>query len=419
MADKLQEILDEIDEKKTTEDERPSVEVREKPAAYERAPKAKSKEAKQNIFVSAGRAVVPLKGDKPLEIVRKCVFIVSFAVAITCLVWILQDMNASRANENLNSGILEMVEQSRLTGRPSIPPEEARQIEEAVPGIMPEYIDIYSQNNDVIGWVNVPGTKINYPVLQRRWTNEDGSIGGSNQYYLDHDFNNRPSKHGTIFAEWRFPFTPTSRPDNSVLYGHNIHDGSMFANAARYYPYYNMSRAYANANFYKTNPLIYFDTLYETGVYKVFAAMYVHTEEDKYDDVFDYFRWREFPDRDTFYAFIVNVLDRSGIYTDVDIEYGDEILTLSTCYYPLGEHIDSRVAVFARRVRPGESLDVNTDAAYHNTSPLYFDLYYRSMGGSWDGRTWDTSKVKGLDEWLAERGGEEIPRLFRNAVSEG
>jgi sortase B len=167
-----------------------------------------------------------------------------------------------------------------------------------------------------------------------------------------------------------------------------------------------------NINYYRNHPVINFSTLYEDNTYKIFAVVFAHTENTGETDVFDYHRWRDFPDEETFFTFITNVLDRSGFYTDVDIEYGDEILTLSTCYYPLGLEFDSRVAVFARRLRDGESSEVNVDAAYMNPSPLYFDYYYSRYWGrrsnSWAGRNWDTSKVKGLDEWLAKRGDRDL-----------
>jgi sortase B len=80
------------------------------------------------------------------------------------------------------------------------------------------------------------------------------------------------------------------------------------------------------------------------------------------------------------------------------LEYGHEILTLSTCYYPLGGASD-RFVLFARRVREGESPAVDTSAAKINESPKFFDYYYKKKGGSWQGRNWDTTKVKGFDEF--------------------
>jgi sortase B len=76
-------------------------------------------------------------------------------------------------------------------------------------------------------------------------------------------------------------------------------------------------------------------------------------------------------------------MDRSLFFTDVDLEYGDELLTLSTCYYPLTKDAaDTRFVVFARRLREGESAEVDTSKAVENSNPLYFDTYYKMNGGS-------------------------------------
>ena len=372
---------------------------------------ARPAKTETNLPMRMVKAVVPWKGDKPLEIIRKCVFSVSLVVAVIFTVIIIRNLNSGKENEAMYNRLFEEIgDPATFSGEFTSTPDEVDEVMQQVPGIMEKYIDWYNRNDHMIGWINIPGTRMNYPVTQYRVYNDDGTVSGDNQFYLYRTFERTHSEFGSIYAEWRFPFTPTSRPNNTVLYGHNNGDGSMFASATRYYAYHWANNG--SIQHYLDNPLIYFDTLYEEGVYKVFAAMYVHTEENKFDDVFDYFRWRVFPDRDTFYAFIINVMDRSSFHTDVDLEYGDEILTLSTCYFPLGQNVDSRIAVFARRVRPGESIDVNLDLARLNPSPLFFAEYYRQMGGSWGGRNWDTALVRGLCDWLEERGSNEVPRMF-------
>jgi sortase B len=422
MDDKLLDILDETTELDAADSavaiaaDEGIFDAGEFTPEFATEPEAQSQKGKRGII----GAVVPQKGDSPLEVTRKAVFIVSLIVAVVCFTIVLRDINADRRADALHTGLFEeFMEPFRLTGIIPLAPEIVDDIRQEVPGIMDEYIALYNENNDLVGYINIPGTRIDYPVLQyRRYDLEANTVTGSNQYYLYRDFYGRDLPAGSIYAEWRIPFTPTSRPNNTVLYGHNMGNGSRFTAATRYYSYHASHGRGGSIQFYLDNPLIYFDTVYEKGVYKVFAAMYVHTQEERFDDVFDYFRWREFPDRDTFYAFIVNVLDRSSFYTDVDLQYGDEILTLSTCYYPLGEAVDSRVAVFARRVRPGESKDVNLEAAHINPSPLFFNYFYRVRGGSWDGRNWDTGKVRGLDAWLEARGEEPIPLIFRDKRDE-
>ena len=73
-------------------------------------------------------------------------------------------------------------------------------------------------NPDVIGWVMIPDTKINYPILQ----------GTDNDYYLGHTWQGVKNSVGSIFMEYRN--TPDFTDYNTILYGHNMNDGSMFAN---------------------------------------------------------------------------------------------------------------------------------------------------------------------------------------------
>ena len=251
---------------------------------------------------------------------------------------------------------------------------------------MSTYEEQYEQNNDLIGWITIDGTPIDYPVVQA----ED------NFYYLDKDINHEYTKNGSIFADYQCEFTSRTRPANIILYGHNMRTGPSFAKLTTYYPWYTGT---ASLQQYLTSPIVKFDTIWEEGTYKIFGAMFVNTKEE-HGEVFKYYKQRKITSEEEFYTYIAKIMDRSVFYTDVDLEYGDEILTLSTCYYPVGQ-IDTRFVVFARRVRDGESEEVDTSKATINYDPLYFDYYYQVMGGKWGGRKWDTTKVKGFDEYLA------------------
>lgn len=248
----------------------------------------------------------------------------------------------------------------------------------------------YQKNNDMIGWIQIDGTPIDFPVLQC----------DDNKYYLTRDFDRNEVKQGAIFADYKCTFTTRTRPANTILYGHNMISGPSFAKVTTYCPWYSdYSRKNMNINQYLTAPTIKFDTIWEEGTYKVFAAMYVNTQE-KHGEVFKYYKQRDIKNETEFYTYITKIMDRSLFYTDVDLEYGDELLTLSTCYYPFGKEVDTRFVLFARRVREGESAEVDTSKAYINDDPLYFDYWYQLYGGSWGGRKWDTTKVKGLDKFL-------------------
>jgi sortase B len=234
----------------------------------------------------------------------------------------------------------------------------------------------------------------------QRSCNREGDDWSGNSWYLERNFDQvytGPQTPGTIFADGRTPIISYHRPDNTTLYGHNMQAGTKFAYLIRYHaPHYLLTA-------YEKDPTVEFITIYDDendvrNTYKIFAGILQNTQEE-HGEVFWYFRQRHINSQGEFFGFIGDIMDRSTFYTDVDIRYGDEILTLSTCYYPLGRHIDSRFVVFARRVRPGEDPSVDVSKATINLDALYFDRWYRDRGGSWGGRKWDTSKVIGFDEF--------------------
>ena len=212
-----------------------------------------------------------------------------------------------------------------------------------------------------------------------------------NDYYLTHTFENKEDKGGAIFADYRNEFEAGRLSGNTVLYGHNIWDGTMFAKLTRYYDA-KLGGYSDRLGFYKENPTVIFDTLYEKSEWKVFACVLFNTDE-KNGEVYPYTQIHDFENEDSFNSFILDIMDRSVLWTDVDLTYGDSILTLSTCYYPYGQNIDTRCVVFARKVRDGESPEVDVSKAQVNNNPLMFTYQYNVLGGSWQGRTWDTSKL--------------------------
>jgi len=332
------------------------------------------------------KAIFPsFKNDSPVEVARKCILIISFFVVVICSYIIITTEEPEPPPPPPPPELYEM--HGLITLSPAVPEPPV----DKEPVILEEYAELFEQNNDMIGWINIPNTTVDYPVLQTT----------DNRFYLHNTFEKKYHYNvGSIFADFHVPFTPTFRPNNALIYGHNVGAGIKFNAVALYYPYHFLYSREGSLEAYLANPLVYFDTLYEKGVYKVFAVIFINTKRAQ-GDVYYYHRMRQFPAKDDFLDFAVNIMDRSAFYTDVDLRYGDEIITLSTCHYPLGQAADTRVALFARRLREGESTDVNTDVAWINPSPLYFDYYYRVRGGSWAGRNWDISKVEGAEEYIA------------------
>lgn len=227
--------------------------------------------------------------------------------------------------------------------------------------VQPKYRAAYTENNDLVGWITVPNTEINHPVMQ----------SDDNEFYLRHDFYKNYLRRGTIFMDYRNSFDPFDK--NTILYGHNYLDSTMFSDLEKY----------KDIEFYKTAPVIEFNTIYKDYKWKVFAV-FLTTASPELDNgyVFNYIY--PFMTEENFSEFIDEVAKRSLYHTDVDVLPTDKILTLSTCTRDMDlssrKQEDARCVVMARLVRDGESEAVNVSAATVNENPKYPQLWYDKFG---------------------------------------
>lgn len=156
-------------------------------------------------------------------------------------------------------------------------------------------------NPDVIGWILIPDTKINYPILQ----------GEDNDFYLDHNWKGTKSSVGSIYLEHHN--NPNLTDFNAIIYGHNMKNGSMFA-GLHHFRY---------QKHYEGHPYVYVRTGLGTYRYDIFAAYRADIEGNTYA--------LYFPDDAFKEAFLNNALVDSVIETGVEPSVTDRILTLSTC----------------------------------------------------------------------------------------
>ncbi len=351
---------------------------------------------RENIFLRIIKYLLPWKGDKPTEILRKLIFLVSAVVLAVSLIILLSDAT-DRAEDNRNNDIISdlyhngsadgggnAVLSGDTTLNIDITPERQEQLKEENPEVLEEFLPLLEINDDIVGWFSMGDEDnpfIDYVVVQ----------GDDNDFYLDHNYRKESNVGGSIFADYRNPLTADDEPANLILYGHNMASGEYFGKVPRYFNY--KPGNYNGIDFYKTYPTFTFSSLYEKYTYKIFAGMLVNTKKSE-GDVFYYLRGREFETKDDFDNYIVNILDRSTFYTDVDLQYGDKLITLSTCILDY-QGWDLRFVLFGRRVREGEDPTVDVSKAYENPDPLYFDAYYRVYGGEWGGRKWDEELLYG------------------------
>lgn len=177
-------------------------------------------------------------------------------------------------------------------------------------GFLPGYKALFEQNEDMVGWLKIDGSPIDYPVMQ---TNLDNL-----NYYLYRNFDRQDSARGSIYVREQCDvFLPS---DNVTIYGHNMRDGSMFAYLGNY----------VDKDFWKDNSLICFDTLFENHVYKIFAVFKTSANEG---EGFAYHRMEEAVDEEDFNAFISECKGLAFYDTGITPVYGDKIICLSTCEY--------------------------------------------------------------------------------------
>lgn len=195
----------------------------------------------------------------------------------------------------------------------------------AEPQMLDKFKSLYEQNDELIGWISIEGTDIDFPVMQC----ED------DEYYLKHDFYKQEDRHGVPYVRAKADVVDIPNT-NFIIYGHNMLDGSMFAPLEKY----------QEEEFYREHPFISFDTLYEERTYEIVAVLLskVYREEDC---VFKYYQFYQANTEGEFCYFYENIKDMALYDTGVTAVLGDTFLTLSTCSYHTE---DGRLAVVAKRV---------------------------------------------------------------------
>ncbi|MBQ7346222.1 MAG: class B sortase [Oscillospiraceae bacterium] len=203
--------------------------------------------------------------------------------------------------------------------------EETVPTEPGEPQILEHLQVIYDINNDMVGWIEIPGTDISYPVVQ---------TPDSPNFYLRKDFTNKKyATCGTIYV--REDCDVWAPSDNLTIYGHNMSNGTMFADL----------HGYEDKAFWEGHKEIYFDTLYEFHTYEIFAVFISSAKLD--EGAFPYHLFDDAEDAEEFDRFVANCKELSLYDTGITPQYGDKLITLSTCDKSIEE---GRFVVVARRV---------------------------------------------------------------------
>lgn len=192
------------------------------------------------------------------------------------------------------------------------------------PVIQGKYKRLYEMNPDFAGWLSIPDTKINYGVML---CEED------EEFYIRRDFNKEHSMAGMLFIDSDSDIvTPGT---NIIIYGHNMKAGTMFHDLLKY----------ADEEYYREHRYVTFNSIYRDGTYEVIGAFYTQIET-KDSDEYRYYRFFQADSKEEFDTY-VNYVKAKTPYETADAQFGDELITLSTCSY----HTDNgRYVVVAKRV---------------------------------------------------------------------
>lgn len=195
---------------------------------------------------------------------------------------------------------------------------------ETDPIMLPQYVPLYEKNTDLFGWLNIEGTSVDYPVM---YTPDNP------EFYLRTNFDGDYSVSGVPFMD----SDCFEGCGNYIIYGHNMKNGTMF----------NSILSYKDESFWREHPTIYFDTMYQSGEYEVFAAFYSKVYNVDETAAFRIYDYADLSDEQVFNEFTQQVKEATIYETGVDASFGDEFITLITCSY----HVNNgRFVVIAKRV---------------------------------------------------------------------
>ena len=274
--------------------------------------------------------IFPNKDDSGFDKVRKILIWICLIVFVGSITYLI-DFGAQnkKSQENITNlqSQMEQAEKEAAEGKLS-------NIEGYPNDYLPKFYPFYQRNEDIKGWIKIDGTNVNFPVVQT----------SDNDFYHRLSFDKEYDFYGTPYIDYEVDVKKPS--DNIIIYGHNIrNDGQMFNDLTKY----------KQLSFYKEHPTISFDSVYKAGTYKIIGAFITNTEPSHDNgNVFDYNHFVNAKDEKEFNEFVDEVKRRSIFDAPVDVEYGDELLTLSTCTY---EFADARLVVVARRLREGEKAE--------------------------------------------------------------
>lgn len=187
--------------------------------------------------------------------------------------------------------------------------------------------ELQKENSDIVAWLQIKDSNINYPILQ----------GTDNSFYMTHDYKKEYSKEGALFLDkdynWNLPST------NLLIYGHNNRGSNkMFSGLMNY----------KDEEYYKKHSKIRLTTNQDDVEYEIIAVFLSRVYYKSETDVFRYYYFLNAENEDEFNEYIQNSKNESIYNIEATAEYGDQLLTLSTCEF---SQDDGRLAIVAKKIK--------------------------------------------------------------------
>ena len=190
--------------------------------------------------------------------------------------------------------------------------------------VLSELAELYQQNSDLAGWIRIEDTDINYPVMHTP-DNPD--------FYLKHDFDKEYSDYGCPYVQENCDVQLPS--DNVIIYGHHMKNGSMFCDLEKF----------KSQDFWQEHKTFLFNTVTDRYEYEIVSVFKTFVYSDS-PEAFKYYHFVNAQTPEDFSAFIDRCKELSLYDTGVSAEYGDKLITLSTCEY---SRTNGRLVVVAKR----------------------------------------------------------------------
>ena len=186
-----------------------------------------------------------------------------------------------------------------------------------------DFTELKNINSDTIGWIQLQGTNINYPVVQTT----------DNSYYLSHSYNKENNTAGWVFMDYRN--NATNLNNNTIIYAHSRNDGSMFGSLKTV-----LTKEWLNNKQYHT---VYFSTPYENTLWQVFSVYTTPSES--------YYITPTFKNKEDYTKFLITLKKRSIYNFPAELNVNDKILTLSTCRDNYGNRIVLHAKLIKKNMR--------------------------------------------------------------------